>query len=243
MDAERLAARTDPAAGCAGRPFGSPSNSPVLAAALGVGTRVRGTTRRLHPAPPGAAGRAAARGGRRLDRCRQVHAGELPARACRVRAGRDPSDHPFARAGPPPRRRRVVRLRSRSCPAWPAARARPTTPARCSVVAEPTLPGGLAILDAPDVDSVVAENRALAAPTAGGRRPVAVRHLGRPLRRRGALGLPALCRRAASGGGGRARPGAACGDGRSAGAPGADDGPAGARQLAAVRRAGDRSRR
>ncbi len=30
------------------------------------------------------------------------------------------------------------------------------------VVAEPTLPGGLAILDAPDVDSVVAENRALA---------------------------------------------------------------------------------
>jgi hypothetical protein len=31
------------------------------------------------------------------------------------------------------------------------------------VVAEPTLPRGLAILDAPDVDSVVAENRALAA--------------------------------------------------------------------------------
>ena len=31
------------------------------------------------------------------------------------------------------------------------------------VVAEPTLPKGLAILDAPDVDSVVAENRALAA--------------------------------------------------------------------------------
>ena len=31
------------------------------------------------------------------------------------------------------------------------------------LVAEPTLPQGLAVLDAPDIDSVVAENRALAA--------------------------------------------------------------------------------
>ena len=64
-------------------------------------------------------------------------------------------------------------------------------PRALRLVAAPALTPGLALLDAPDIDSVVDANRALAAPTAGRRRPVALRHHRRPVRRRGAVGAAA----------------------------------------------------
>ena len=76
-------------------------------------------------------------------------------------------------------------------------------------------------------------------PAAGGRRPLALRDLRRPVRRRRALGLPDLGRPAQRRRRGRAGPGAAAGDAGRAAAPGpADDRPR-ARRLAAVRRARD----
>ena len=57
-------------------------------------------------------------------------------------------------------------------------------------------PPALALLDSPDIDSVVEANRALAAPAARRRRRVAVRDDRRPLRRRGARG--SCCRRRAT---------------------------------------------
>ena len=50
---------------------------------------------------------------------------------------------------------------------------------------------GLALLDAPDIDSVVERQPRARDPAAGRRRPVAVRDHRRPLRRRGAVGPPA----------------------------------------------------
>ena len=50
----------------------------------------------------------------------------------------------------------------------------------------------------PDIDSVVDANRALAAPAARRRRPLALRHHGRPVRRRRALGPAAHRRRSAA---------------------------------------------
>ena len=65
---------------------------------------------------------------------------------------------------------------------------------------------GLAILDAPDVDSVEERNRTLAGAAAGGRRPVAVRDVGGAIRRPGALGLPQGGGRAEHRRGSRPRP-------------------------------------
>ena len=63
-------------------------------------------------------------------------------------------------------------------------------PARPAARATDALPPGLALLDAPDIDSVVEANRALAAPAARRRRRLALRHHRRPLRRRRAVGPP-----------------------------------------------------
>ena len=49
------------------------------------------------------------------------------------------------------------------CPAWPGRRGPATTPGPCSWSPTTASRPGLAILDAPDIDSVVAENRKLAA--------------------------------------------------------------------------------
>ena len=107
--------------------------------------------------------RPPARRGRRLDRRRQVHPGQLPARPRGVPAGGDPPDHP----GP-------VLVHHISDAHWftddrilPGL-ARSTGAAGSDarslrLVADENLPPGLALLDAPDIDSVVAENRELAA--------------------------------------------------------------------------------
>ena len=62
--------------------------------------------------------------------------------------------------------------------------------ARSSWSRPTSLPPGLAVLDAPDIDSVEERNRTLADPAARRGGPVAVRHHGGALRRPGALGLP-----------------------------------------------------
>ena len=116
-----------------------------------------------HPAPDDPR-RAAARGRRRLDRRRQVDAGQLPRRHPCHRARRAAPHDALAGPGAPPRRRAVVR------PGPPAARARagrparPTTPPRCSSSRHRAMAPGLAILDAPDIDSVEEQQ-----PRAGGR--------------------------------------------------------------------------
>ena len=150
--------------------------------------------------------RAAARRGRRLHRRRQVDAGELPRRPPGHPARRAPADHALAGAGPPPRRRPVVR------PGPPAARPRAgrratNDPRRAPAGARPTrCPPGLAVLDAPDIDSVEEQNRTPRRAAARRGRPVAVRHLGRAVRRPGAVGLPAPGRRAQRRRRDRARP-------------------------------------
>ena len=79
-------------------------------------------------------------------------------------------------------------------------------PAALQLVADPHVPEGLAILDAPDIDSVEKANRVLAAELLASNDLVAVRHLGRSVRRPGAVGLPADRRGAQHRGGDRARP-------------------------------------
>ena len=91
-------------------------------------------------------------------------------------------------AGAPPRRRRLVR------PGPAAARPRAGRPRHQRPRRAPAgrrrrrCRQGLAILDAPDVDSVEERNRDARGPAAGRRRPVALRHLGGAVRRPGAVG-------------------------------------------------------
>ncbi len=149
--------------------------------------------------------RADADGGGRLDRCRQVHAGQLPRRHPGHRARRAASDHPVAGARAPPRRRPLVRP-------GPAA-ARPGAglpldqrPGRAAAGALGRGPPGA-------VGSRRTRHRLgrgaqphPGRPAAGRGRPVALRHLCREVRRPGAVGLPAQRRRAQRRGGHRARP-------------------------------------
>ena len=99
---------------------------------------------------------------RRLDRRRQVDAGELAGRRAGQRARRAPADDALARARPPPRRRDVVRQAAH--PARARAHHRATAdPGALQLVASTAIPQGLALLDAPDIDSVEERNRSLAA--------------------------------------------------------------------------------
>ena len=102
----------------------------------------------------------------------------------------DPADHPGTGAGAPQLRRPLVHRRPDPARAGPLHRGAASDSRSLQLVVEESMPPGLALLDAPDIDSVVAENRAAGLPAAGRRRSVAVRHLGRPLRRRRAVGLP-----------------------------------------------------
>ena len=64
------------------------------------------------------------------------------------------------------------------------------------LVATPALPSGLALLDSPDIDSVLAENRDAREPIARSCGRLALRHDRRPLRGCRSLGVPALGPRA-----------------------------------------------
>ena len=119
--------------------------------------------RRLRPAPAGHHRRPAAGRRRRLHRRRQVDAGQLP--------GRPPGQRRRASSGRPPGRPswcttaddarwfaddRILPGLARSTGGRDDARS-------LQLVTDDSIPPGLAILDAPDIDSVVSENRALAA--------------------------------------------------------------------------------
>ena len=195
------------------------------------GQPARGLRHPAHRHPRG----SAARGRRRLDRCRQVDAGELAGRRGGDRVGRAASDHPVAgaraqsgrrrwfgadrllpgaRAGPPPDPRpprAPARRRSTSCrKGSPSSTPRTSTRSRRATAAGRAAPRR--------------------------RRPVAVRHLSRAVRRPGAVGLPASGRRALGGGRDRARPHAAGRRRDRRHPPGPDAGGARAQGLAAVRR-------
>ena len=108
-----------------------------------------------------------------------------------------PDDHWFAEPRVLPGLARVPGRTTGEAPAGHGAAGRPTR-----------LPAGLALLDAPDIDSVVDANRPRRA-AAGRRRPVAVRHHRRALRRRRARGSCLRRPRPRDRGGDRAQPGAA----------------------------------
>ena len=71
-------------------------------------------------------------------------------------------DDPRSGAGVPSGRRGLVRGRPRAARAWRARAAAPPAPGGLELVPTDRLPSGLALLDAPDIDSVVEANRALA---------------------------------------------------------------------------------
>ena len=182
--------------------------------------RDRRPARRLRAPAAAPAGRPAARRGRWPDRCRQVDAGQQPGRQAGQRLRGAAADDPLGRPRLPPERQRVVR--GGAHPARAEAhhrRARPT-PSTIQLVPSEGIPAGLAVLDAPDIDSVVTRNRDAGDPAAGRRGHVAVRHDGRALRRRRALGVPADGRHPRHRRGGRPRPGPAGGDRGGARAPG-----------------------
>ena len=103
-------------------------------------------------------------------------------------------DH-HARPRPPPRRPALVRRRRGSCPTSRRVTggtrrrraARHRAPRRVHGRCRP----GMALLDAPDIDSVVSREPRARHPAALRRRPLALRHHRRPLRRRRAVGPPA----------------------------------------------------
>ena len=100
--------------------------------------------------------------------------------------------HPLAGAGLPPRRRCAGSPTPRVLPELTRTSGAGTRPpARCSSSPRPSLRRGLALLDAPDIDSVVAAQPRARRAAARRRRPVAVRHHRRPLRRRRAVGRAA----------------------------------------------------
>ena len=82
------------------------------------------------------------------------------------RAGRAAAHHAGADAGVPARPTATGSPASTSCPACPAVtgeRPAAASPARCGWSPSDALAAGLALLDAPDIDSVVTANRELAA--------------------------------------------------------------------------------
>ena len=205
-------------------------------------TRDHRPARRLRPAPAGQHRRTPAGGGRRLDRRREVHAGQLAGRAAGERSRSDPADHPGPGSGAPQRGREVVHrrphpARARAGHRRQRGRALPAAGGRRRHPAGPGHPGRPRHRLRGDREPPAGR------PTAGRRRPVAVRHLGSPLRRRRAVGLPAVGGRAQRGGRGRAGPRAPARDGRRPPAPGPDDERAWPGRIPAVRRTGDRRRR
>ena len=146
------------AIGAARFPLALPSAEPARRA----GGEPHRPARRLPAAPAGPARRAAARGGRRLHRRRQVHPGQQPGPGAGQRRRRAPPDHPLPGAGLPPDRLGLVppgRAAARPDPHHRAQRG-PGHPAAGHRARRS--PAGLAFLDAPDIDSVVDANRALA---------------------------------------------------------------------------------
>ena len=163
------------------------------------GAHRAGPPARRLPAPPAApAGRAAAHRGRRIDRGGQVDRGQQPGPGAGQPGRGAASDHPLPGAGLPSLRpalvlRRPGAARARPGPAAPAPTSRPLR-----LVSSAAMDPGLAFLDAPDIDSVVGGEPPAGRPAAGRRRPLAVRHHGRALRRRGAVGHAAGRRRPAA---------------------------------------------
>ena len=120
--------------------------------------------RRLPAAPAAPAGRAAAGGGRRLHRRGQVHAGQQPGPGAGQPGRGAAADHPVPGAGPPPRRRRLVHQGDAAARPGPHhRRAEPGPDDAAAGRRARARPPGLALLDAPDIDSVVDRNRELAA--------------------------------------------------------------------------------
>ena len=154
--------------------------------------------RRLRAAPPAPPRRPAARGRRRLDRRRQVDAGEQPRRAPVSPAGvlRPTTRSPVLVCHPDDARGSPT---TGSCPADPpSGRARPAPirgPPRRTTAARS---GRATVAHAGARPARRPRHRlrgrgqpGARRPAAGRRRPVAVRHDGRALRRRGAVGPPA----------------------------------------------------
>ena len=151
-----------------GRPAGCPDRRPPAVGAAGFGraaTRRRRpgqAARRLRAAPAGHHRRAAAGRRRRLHRRREVDAGQLAGRPSGLRARGHPADDEGSGARAPRRGRALVH-RSRVLPGLARSTGATTDTRSLQLVADNGIPPGLAILDAPDIDSVVADNRKLAA--------------------------------------------------------------------------------
>ena len=117
---------------------------------------------RLSAAAPAADRRSGADRRRRLHRGRQVDARQQPCRRGRQPGRRAPADDPGARARLSPGRPLGVRGRPRPAGAGAGDRRSASSTGTLQLVPTPALPQGLALLDSPDIDSVLAENRALA---------------------------------------------------------------------------------
>ena len=183
-------------------PLELPGADEQRACARGDGRPARGLR---HPAPDDPR-RAAARGRRRLDRRRQVDAGQLARRHPRHHARRAAPDDPLARCWCTTPTTRSGSARTGCCPSSSGSTARPTTPTRCSWSPSPAMPPGLADPRRPRHRLGRGAQPRAGRPAARRRRPVALRHLGRALRRPGAVGLPAQGRRALGRRRDRARP-------------------------------------
>ena len=170
--------------------------------------------RRLRPAATAPAGCAAAR---RRRRARPGPASRRWSTAWSASGSAPPGVlRPTTRsagARPPPRRRRLVRASTRVLPglARTTGQRRPTRPP-CSWCPSERIPARARPARRPRHRLGRHPQPRARHPAARRRRHVAVRHDGRPLRRRGALGVPARRRHARHRGRGGARPGPAGGD-------------------------------
>ena len=126
--------------------------------------------------------------------------------ARRHRARRAPPDDPLAGAGAQPRRRRLVRRRTGCCPSSSGSTAPTDDPGALQLVAARRRAPGPGDPRRPRHRLGRGAQPHARRPAARRRRPVAVRHLGRAVRRPGAVGLPAPGRRALGRGRDRARP-------------------------------------
>ena len=201
---DRTPARGPRAARRAGDGVAPPARSCRCRGGQTAAPRDRRPARRLRAAPATSAGRAAARRRRRPDRRGQVDPGQLP-RRCPGQRRRGPApDDPVGGARPSPGRRALVRRaqhparsraqhRQQQRSRQPAARAQRAHPGRPGAPRRPR--HRLGRLGQPRAGH----------PAARRGRHVDLRDDRRPLRRRGAMGLPA--RRGDSRHRGRRRPG------------------------------------
>ena len=148
-----------------------PLELPDVATARGRAPGPAGPARRLRAAPAALAGRAAARRRRWVDRSRQVHAGQLRSSARRSAAAACCGRRPARRCWSTTRRTSAGSPASGCCPTCPRLTGDPTPDGRPTATPVPgaaagrlarRCPPGLALLDAPDIDSVVEANRDLA---------------------------------------------------------------------------------